>query len=221
MPDPNPQNERIFNKRRKVLVEELASRGIRDDRVLKAFEAVPRHLFIDTALNHRAYEDTALPIEMGQTISQPFTVAKQTELMEVEPGGKVLEIGTGSGYQAAILCEMGAKVFSIERHHMLYDRSRQILNRLGYRPTLKCGDGTLGWSAYAPYMSIVVTAGAPVVPETLKMQLDMGGRLVVPVGDEEKQVMYRITRLGEDDFEEEKFSIFKFVPLIGRQGWSM
>ncbi len=221
MPDPNPQNERIFNKRRKVLVEELASRGIRDDRVLKAFEAVPRHLFIDTALNHRAYEDTALPIEMGQTISQPFTVAKQTELMEVEPGDKVLEIGTGSGYQAAILCEMGAKVFSIERHHMLYDRSRQILNRLGYRPTLKCGDGTLGWSAYAPYMSIVVTAGAPVVPETLKMQLDMGGRLVVPVGDEEKQVMYRITRLGEDDFEEEKFSIFKFVPLIGRQGWSM
>ena len=221
MPDPNPQNERIFNKRRKVLVEELASRGIRDDRVLKAFEAVPRHLFIDTALNHRAYEDTALPIEMGQTISQPFTVAKQTELMEVEPGDKVLEIGTGSGYQAAILCEMGAKVFSIERHHMLYDRSRQILNKLGYRPTLKCGDGTLGWSAYAPYMSIVVTAGAPVVPETLKMQLDMGGRLVVPVGDEEKQVMYRITRLGEDDFEEEKFSIFKFVPLIGRQGWSM
>ncbi len=221
MPDPNAQNERIFNKRRKVLVEELASRGIRDDRVLKAFEAVPRHLFIDTALNHRAYEDTALPIEMGQTISQPFTVAKQTELMEVEPGDKVLEIGTGSGYQAAILCEMGAKVFSIERHHMLYDRSRQILNKLGYRPTLKCGDGTLGWSAYAPYMSIVVTAGAPVVPETLKMQLDMGGRLVVPVGDEEKQVMYRITRLGEDDFEEEKFSIFKFVPLIGRQGWSM
>jgi len=221
MQDPNAQNERIFNKRRKVLVEVLASRGIRDDRVLKAFDAVPRHLFIDTALNHRAYEDTALPIEMGQTISQPFTVAKQTELMEVEPGDKVLEIGTGSGYQAAILCEMGAKVFSIERHHMLYDRSRQILNKLGYRPTLKCGDGTLGWSAYAPYMSIVVTAGAPVVPETLKLQLDIGGRLVVPVGDEEKQVMYRITRLGEDDFEEEKFSIFKFVPLIGRQGWSM
>ncbi len=221
MQDPNAQNERIFNKRRKVLVEVLASRGIRDDRVLKAFDAVPRHLFIDTALNHRAYEDTALPIEMGQTISQPFTVAKQTELMEVEPGDKVLEIGTGSGYQAAILCEMGAKVFSIERHHMLYDRSRQILNKLGYRPTLKCGDGTLGWSAYAPYMSIVVTAGAPVVPETLKSQLDIGGRLVVPVGDEEKQVMYRITRLGEDDFEEEKFSIFKFVPLIGRQGWSM
>ncbi len=221
MQDPKAQNERIFNKRRKVLVDELASRGIRDERVLKAFETVPRHLFIDTALGHRAYEDTALPIEMGQTISQPFTVAKQTELMDVESGDKVLEIGTGSGYQAAILCEMGAKVFSIERHHQLYDRSREILNKLGYRPTLKCGDGTLGWSAYAPYMAIVVTAGAPVVPETLKSQLDMGGRLVVPVGDEEKQVMYRITRLGEDDFEEEKFSIFKFVPLIGRQGWSM
>ena len=214
------QNERVFNKRRKVLVDELASRGIRDERVLRAFDTVPRHIFIDTALSHRAYEDTALPIEMGQTISQPFTVAKQTELMEVEPGDKILEIGTGSGYQAAILCEMGARVFSVERHHMLYDRSREILNKLGYRPTLKCGDGTLGWSAYAPYMGIVVTAGAPVIPESLKAQLDVGGRLVVPVGDEEKQVMYRITRLVDDDFEEEKFSIFKFVPLIGRQGWS-
>ena len=221
MQNPVSHNERIFNKRRKVLVEELASRGIRDQRVLQAFETVPRHLFIDTALSNRAYEDTALPIEMGQTISQPFTVAKQTELMEVEPGDKVLEIGTGSGYQAAILCEMGAKVFSIERHHLLYDRSREILNKLGYRPTLKCGDGTLGWAAYAPYMSIVVTAGAPIIPETLKSQLDMGGRLVVPVGDEEKQIMYRVTRLGEDDFEEEKFSIFKFVPLIGKQGWQL
>ncbi len=222
MPDPHSPNERIFNKRRKMLVEELASKGIRDKRVLSAFEAVPRHIFVDTALSNRAYEDTALPIEMGQTISQPFTVAKQTELMEVEPGDKVLEIGTGSGYQAAILCELGAKVFSIERHSQLYDRSRIILQKLGYRPTLKCGDGTIGWSAYAPYNAIVVTAGAPVIPETLKSQLDICGRLVVPVGDEEKQVMYRITRRGEGDgdFEEEKFSIFKFVPLIGRQGWS-
>lgn len=220
MLDPNAHNERIFNRRRKVLVDELVSRGIRGQRILKAFEAVPRHLFIDTALSHRAYEDTALPIEMGQTISQPFTVAKQTELMDVESGDKVLEIGTGSGYQAAILCEMGARVFSVERHDKLYDRSREILYKLGYRPTLKCGDGTMGWSAYAPYMAIVVTAGAPVIPETLKAQLDIGGRLVVPVGDEEKQAMYRITRKGADNYEEEKFSIFKFVPLIGRQGWS-
>jgi len=214
------QNERVFKKRRQGLIDELISKGIRDEQVLKAFDAVPRHKFVDTALNHRAYEDSALPIEMGQTISQPFTVAKQTELMEVEPGDKVLEIGTGSGYQAAILCAMGAEVYSIERHQMLHDRSRDILRDLGYRAMLKCGDGTMGWSAYAPYMGIVVTAGAPVVPEALKAQLDLGGRLVVPVGDEQKQAMYRITRHEADHFEEEKFSIFKFVPLIGKQGWN-
>lgn len=214
------QNERIFNKRRKALVEELESKGIKDPQVLKAFEEVPRHKFVDTALAHRAYEDSALPIEMGQTISQPFTVAKQTELLEVEAGDKVLEIGTGSGYQAALLCAMGAQVYSIERHQKLHDRARDILHNLGYRAMLKCGDGTIGWSAYAPYMGIVVTAGAPVVPETLKSQLDLSGRLVVPVGDESKQAMYRITRHDEDNFEEEKFSIFKFVPLIGKQGWN-
>lgn len=214
------QNERIFNKRREALVDELVSKGIQDERVLKAFAEVPRHKFIDTALSHRAYEDSALPIEMGQTISQPFTVAKQTELMDVEPGDKVLEIGTGSGYQAAILCAMGAKVYSIERHQILYDRSRDILKQLGYRAELKCGDGTVGWSAYAPYDAIVVTAGAPVVPEALKAQLEINGRLVVPVGDESKQAMYRITRHGDDDFEEERYSIFKFVPLIGKEGWS-
>lgn len=212
-------NERIFNKRRQQLIEELQSRGIRDKQVLKAMAEVPRHHFVDSALWNRAYEDSALPIEMGQTISQPYTVARQTELLSVEPGDKILEIGTGSGYQAAVLCAMGAHVYSIERHQTLYERSRVILQELGYKTTLKCGDGTLGWSAYAPYAGIVVTAGAPVVPEMLKAQLDLGGRLVVPVGDEEKQAMFRITRHGEDHFEEERFSIFKFVPLIGKQGW--
>ncbi|MBP3192954.1 protein-L-isoaspartate(D-aspartate) O-methyltransferase [Natronogracilivirgula saccharolytica] len=221
MQNPLKPNERVFKKRRMALVEELESKGIRDKRVLAAFENVARHKFVDSALAHRAYEDTALPIEMGQTISQPFTVAKQTELMEVSEGDKVLEIGTGSGYQAAILCELGAKVYSVERHQMLYNRSREILEELGYRPNLKCGDGTMGWSAYAPYMSIVVTAGAPVIPESLKSQLDTCGRLVVPVGDEEKQAMYRITRHADGHFEEEKFSIFKFVPLIGKQGWNL
>ncbi len=214
------QNERVFKKHREKLVEELKSKGIRDQRVLDAFSVVPRHQFVDSALSHRAYEDSALPIEMGQTISQPFTVAKQTELMEVEPDEKVLEIGTGSGYQAAILCAMGAEVYSIERHRMLYDRSRNILHKLGYKAMLKCGDGTMGWSAYAPYDAIVVTAGAPVIPDSLKSQLDLGGRLVVPVGDENKQAMYRITNRGEGNFEEETFSIFKFVPLIGKQGWN-
>lgn len=212
-------NDRVFNKRRMALVEQLSKKGIRDERLLKALGEVKRHLFVDTALGNRAYEDTALPIEMGQTISQPFTVAKQTELLQVEPSDKVLEIGTGSGYQAAILCAMGAQVYSVERHQMLYERSREILQKLGYRTTLKCDDGTLGWSAYAPYNAIVVTAGAPVIPEALKKQLDLGGRLVVPVGDEEKQAMYRITRIDEDHFQEERFSIFKFVPLIGQQGW--
>lgn len=212
-------NERIFNKRRQRLVEELESRGIRDRQVLNAIAEVPRHHFVDSALWNRAYEDSALPIEMGQTISQPYTVARQTELLGVEPGDKILEIGTGSGYQAAVLCSMGAQVYSVERHDTLYERSRTILHELGYKAMLKCGDGTIGWSAYAPYAGIVVTAGAPVVPEMLKAQLDLGGRLVVPVGDEEKQAMFRITRHGEDHFEEERFSIFKFVPLIGKQGW--
>ncbi|MEX0681112.1 MAG: protein-L-isoaspartate(D-aspartate) O-methyltransferase [Balneolales bacterium] len=214
------QSELVFNKRRKTLIKELASKGIHDDRVLNALNEIPRHLFIDTALAHRAYEDTALPIEMGQTISQPFTVAKQTELLEVEPGDKILEIGTGSGYQAAILCTLGAEVYSIERHRLLYERSRNILHHLGHRAMLKYGDGTEGWPAYAPYMGIVVTAGAPVIPEALKSQLDIGGRMVVPVGDEEKQAMFRITKHADEEFEEEQFSIFKFVPLIGKQGWN-
>lgn len=213
------QNDRVFNKRRQTLIDNLKAKGISDKQLLDAMLRVPRHLFVDSALSNRAYEDTALPIEMGQTISQPFTVAKQTELMEVEPKDKVLEIGTGSGYQAAILCEMGANVYSIERHQRLYERSREVLQKMGYRPLLKYGDGTVGWPAYAPYMAIVVTAGAPVVPEALKSQLDIGGRLVVPVGNEDKQAMFRITRLGENHFEEEKFSIFKFVPLIGKEGW--
>ncbi|MDI6402173.1 protein-L-isoaspartate(D-aspartate) O-methyltransferase [Balneolaceae bacterium ANBcel3] len=213
------QNERIFKKRRAMLVEELASKGIRDSRVLQAFDVVPRHRFIDSALSLRAYEDSALPIEMGQTISQPFTVARQTELLEVKEGHKILEIGTGSGYQAAILCEMKATVYSIERHPKLYERSKSILQQLGYRLMQKSGDGTLGWRAYAPYDGIVVTAGAPVVPDNLKQQLAIGGHLVVPVGDEEKQLMVRICRISEDEFKEETFSSFKFVPLIGKQGW--
>lgn len=208
-----------FRHRRQRLVDSLYEKGIRDERVLAAINAVPRHLFIDSALHSKAYEDTALPIALGQTISQPFTVAVQSEMLQVKRGDKVLEIGTGSGYQAAVLCEMGAAVYSIERHRGLYERARLILEELGYRAILKCGDGTLGWSAYAPYDGIVVTAGAPVIPDNLKQQLAIGGRLVIPVGDSEKQNMYRIIRESENKFIEEQYDHFRFVPLIGKKGW--
>ncbi|MDX1617853.1 MAG: protein-L-isoaspartate(D-aspartate) O-methyltransferase [Balneolaceae bacterium] len=208
-----------FKQRRKRLVNTLRDKGIRDERVLEAFGLVQRHKFVDTALENKAYRDTALPIGKGQTISQPYTVARQTELLEVKPGERVLEIGTGSGYQAAILCELGAEVYSIERHKELYERARAILRNLGYSVQLKLGDGTLGWSAYAPYDGIVVTAGAPVVPEELKNQLQVNGRLVIPVGSDTRQVMKRIIKIRKDEFEEEQYSDFKFVPLIGEKGW--
>lgn len=200
-------------------MDQIREKGINDEQVLIALQKVPRHLFVDTALENRAYEDRALPIGNGQTISQPYTVAAQTELLQVKKGDKVLEIGTGSGYQAAILCELGADVYSVERHEPLYLNAREILRALGYRPNLKCGDGTVGWSAYAPYDAIVVTAGAPVVPNDLIKQLNIGGRLVVPVGDQESQQMIRITRVSEESYEEEQFNRFKFVPLLGEKGW--
>lgn len=208
-----------FSAPRSRLVQELKDKGIRDERVLKAIGTVAREQFIDSALAHRAYEDTALPIGMKQTISQPYTVARQTELLELHPGETVLEIGTGSGYQCAVLCQMGHKVFSIERHEALYLKARDLLRGMGFRPELKCGDGTLGWSAYAPYDAIVVTAGAPVVPETLLHQLKVGGRLVIPVGDAEGQHMLRLWRMSETDYEQERYDGFKFVPLIGERGW--
>ncbi|MEX2602143.1 MAG: protein-L-isoaspartate(D-aspartate) O-methyltransferase [Balneolaceae bacterium] len=219
MDSPNRAN-RKFTHRRNKLVDQLREKGITDQKVLEAIRAVPRHLFIDTALEHRSYEDRALPIGKDQTISQPFTVAAQTELLKVERGDKILEIGTGSGYQAAILCELGGDVHSVERHEELYLKARKLLNTLNYRVRLKLGDGTLGWSAYAPYDGIVVTAGAPVVPEDLINQLSIGGRLVVPVGDQKKQRMVRITRISEDAYEEEHLQNFKFVPLVGDKGWA-
>ena len=215
----SPPNDKKFVRRRELLVQQLRDRGIRDEQVLKAMGTVPRQQFIDTALESRAYEDSPLPIGFGQTISQPYTVAAQTELLQVRRGDKVLEIGTGSGYQCAVLCELGADVYSVERHDGLYQEARRCLTALGYRPQLKCGDGTKGWSAYAPYDRILVTAGAPVVPEELVRQLAVGGVLVIPVGDQASQVMKRITRVSEDEVEEESFRTFKFVPLIGEQGW--
>jgi protein-L-isoaspartate(D-aspartate) O-methyltransferase len=215
----NGAKNRKFVSRRKRLANQVKNKGISDPRVLHAIESIPRHIFVDSALENRAYEDSALPIGCGQTISQPYTVAAQTELLDVGEDDKVLEIGTGSGYQAAILCHMGADVYSIERHEPLYRKARETLNELGYRPQLKCGDGTKGWSAYAPYDKIIVTAGAPVVPQDLVSQLKTGGILIVPVGDQDVQTMTKITRTGEDSFKEEQLKQFKFVPLIGEKGW--
>lgn len=212
-------NERRFARPRQKLVDELREKGIEDEQVLMAIGKIPRHLLIDTALHNRAYEDTALPIGMGQTISQPYTVAKQTELLELNKGDKILEIGTGSSYQCMVLCELGAKVYSVERHNELYHRAKEALRKQGYKAMLKAGDGTLGWSTYAPYDGIVVTAGAPVVPQDLINQLNIGGRLVIPVGDNVKQMMLKITRVSETEYRQEELDNFKFVPLIGEKGW--
>lgn len=211
--------QRRFDRPRKKLVEELREKGIEDERVLMAIGKIPRHELIDSGFHHRAYEDTALPIGMGQTISQPYTVARQTELLEIEKGDKILEIGTGSSYQCMVLCEMGANVYSVERHDELYHRAKLALQSQGYRAMLKAGDGTLGWSTYAPYDGIVVTAGAPVVPQDLIAQLNIGGKLVIPVGDDQKQVMLRIVRISETEYHQEELENFKFVPLIGEKGW--
>lgn len=211
--------DRRFARPRQKLVEVLREKGINDERVLMAIGKIPRHTLIDSGLHHKAYDDTALPIGMGQTISQPYTVAKQTELLELERGNKILEIGTGSSYQSMVLCEMGAKLYSVERHSELYHQAKKALQEQGYRAMLKAGDGTLGWSTYAPYDGIIVTAGAPVVPQDLIAQLNVGGKLVIPVGDDKKQMMLRITRVSDTEYHQEEFDNFKFVPLIGEKGW--
>jgi len=218
-----PPDDRRYRRRREQLVETLRSRGIHDERVLSAIGAVPRHAFVDPALRDRAYNDKALPIGLNQTISQPFTVAYQTSLLEIESNNRILEVGTGSGYQAAVLCEMGARVFSIERHEGLHARARSLLDQLDYDVRTKHGDGTRGWPAFAPYDGIVVTAAAPEIPDPLLRQLrepadedGRGGRLVLPIGGRGGQTMTRITRTGSGphDYEREEFHSFRFVPLV-------
>jgi protein-L-isoaspartate(D-aspartate) O-methyltransferase len=203
---------------RNKLVKKLQEKGISDERVLAAIGKVPRHAFFDDALLVHAYEDKAFPIGEGQTISQPYTVAFQSEKLKIKPGDKVLEIGTGSGYQAAILIEMGAKVYSIEYNRKLFERTRDFLPTLGYKPYFFYGDGSKGIPAKAPYDKIIVTAGAPVVPAALTDQLAEGGVLLIPVGDREKQKMLRITKT-KDKLKTEEFDFFAFVPLLGEQGW--
>ena len=203
---------------RNKLVKKLALKGITDNRVLEAIGKVPRHVFFDEALLGHAYEDKAFPIGEGQTISQPYTVAFQTEKLEIKPGEKVLEIGTGSGYQAAILVEMGAKVYTIEYNRKLYEKTKVFLPLMGYKPYFFFGDGSKGIPAKAPYDKILVTAGAPIIPDALIDQLAEGGILIIPVGDREKQKMVKI-RKTKGKLIKEEFDYFAFVPLLGEQGW--
>jgi protein-L-isoaspartate(D-aspartate) O-methyltransferase len=204
---------------RRGLVQLLREKGIRDERVLKAIEAVPRHFFFEKAFVEQAYQDKAFPIGEGQTISQPYTVAFQTELLKMQPGDKVLEIGTGSGYQCSVLLQITSNVYTIEYNKNLFERTRRFFAKYGLKPHTFHGDGSEGLPQHAPYDKIIVTAGAPVVPRSLLKQLNVGGILVIPVGDENSQKMLRITRRTESEFEQEEFSDFKFVPLLGREGW--
>jgi protein-L-isoaspartate(D-aspartate) O-methyltransferase len=204
---------------RKRLVELLKKKGIEDEQVLQAINKVPRHFFFDETFWNQAYKDIAFPIGEGQTISQPYTVAYQSELLHIHKGQKVLEIGTGCGYQTCVLLELGAKVYTIERQEKLYERTIQVLPYMGYHPQFFLGDGSKGIEAHAPYDKIIVTAGAPTVPEVLLRQLNIGGLLVIPVGDEKEQKMITILKVAENDYEKVVLDTFRFVPLVGDKAW--
>jgi len=205
---------------RKRLVELITKKGIHDNNVLQAILRIPRHFFFSKEFEEFAYEDKAFPIDENQTISQPYTVAYQSELLQVQKGMKVLEIGTGSGYQASVLAEMGAEVYTIERHKLLHEKAKKQLGEMGYSHIhFFWGDGTQGLPNNAPFDRIIVTAGAPAVPKTLVQQLKEGGILVIPVGSSQTQKMLRITKLPNGETKTETFSDFAFVPLLGEEGW--
>lgn len=199
---------------RKRLVETVAQKGITDQRILDAIGKIPRHLFMESSFEKFAYKDQAFPIEAGQTISQPFTVAYQTQQLNLKPNSRVLEVGTGSGYQAAVLIEMGMQVFTIERQRELYVKVQQFLPSLGYHPRIFYGDGYKGLPTYGPFDGIIVTAGAPYIPDDLKQQLKTGGRMVIPVGTGNHQVMTLIEKTDENTFEQIELGDFAFVPLL-------
>jgi len=207
-----------FEDERKEMIDLLRERGVTDERVLTAMMSIERHQFVTAPFLNRSYEDTALPIGKAQTISQPYTVAFMTQELQTRHGMKVLEIGTGSGYQAAVLAELGCRVYTIERHLDLLNSARKVFEKCGYRIVSRSGDGTVGWTEFAPYEGIIVTAGAPEVPEPLTNQLADGGRLVIPVGDLTGQQLRIITKVN-GKFETKETHGFKFVPLIGKKGW--
>ena len=200
--------------KRQQLAAIVAAKGVKDKKVLEAIRSIPRHLFMDSSFEDHAYQDKAFPIAADQTISQPYTVAFQTELLELKRGDAVLEIGTGSGYQTAVLCELGAKVYSIERQQELYKKTKLFLSKIGYRPKyLSFGDGYKGLPEYAPFDKIIVTAGAPYVPNALLSQLKVGGRLVIPIG-ENVQIMTLFIRKSNKEFDKKEYGDFRFVPLL-------
>jgi len=200
---------------RKKMIAILESEGISDRKVLEAVGRVPRHVFLDKAFTEIAYENRAFPIGEGQTISHPYTVAYQTQLLEIRPGDRILEIGTGSGYQAAVLAEMGAMVYTLERVKALFDRTRPILKSLGYTK-IRCfyGDGFAGLPDLAPFDKVIITAAAPEIPETLLKQMRIGGRMIIPHGEGKVQKMLKISRKGEHDYEQETLDDFSFVPML-------
>lgn len=200
---------------RKKLVETIRNKGIHDERVLSAMEALPRHYFFDSGFLEYAYEDKAFPIGEGQTISQPYTVAFQTELLDIKKGDKVLEVGTGSGYQAGVLYNMGAKVFTIERQRSLYLKTKHLLSNLGLIVRVHFGDGYNGLPTYAPFDKIIVTAGAPYIPQKLIDQLKLGGRLVIPVDENDYQVMTLVEKSTDNTIKTSQHGLFRFVPMLG------
>lgn len=199
---------------RKQLVAVVKGKGIKNREVLQAIEKIPRHYFMDSSFLEFAYQDKPFPIGSGQTISQPYTVAFQTELLEVKAGDKVLEVGTGSGYQACVLLELGAKVFTIERQRKLYQKTKEFLPKIGYKPKMFYGDGYKGLPTFAPFDKIIITAGAPFVPQDLLEQLKPNGILVIPEGEGDIQIMKKITKIDKDNYKTEECGTFKFVPLL-------
>ena len=213
----------LYALRRRELVEQLHRLGIKDKNVLKVLNTVKRELFVGEEFKRFAYDNNALPINSNQTISQPYTIAFMSELLELKKGDRILEIGTGSGYQAAILCELGAEVYSVERLEELSIQAKELLDKLNYKIKIKCDDGSMGWKEYSPFDGIIVTAGSPKVPKSLIDQLNINGRLVIPVGDRLSQKLVYVKKIKTKDNKikllKDRFKDFRFVPLLGEEGW--
>lgn len=209
----------MYEFEREELVKNLFKKGIKNENVLNAFLNIHRHKFVPIALHHLAYKDHALPIGYSQTISQPYTVAVMTDLLNITKGDKILEIGTGSGFQAAILNFLGAEVYSIERSEQLHLIAKKTIDQLGLNIKLKLGDGTLGWKDFAPFNGIIVTAGGPSIPQSLKEQVAINGKLIIPVGDKNTQTMKLLVKINDNEYEEKDTPNFTFVPLVGKEGW--